>query len=113
MSELSTCWKLETDRDPRHRIGITLDRPLPLADFLWQPMSDPNSAPTVKRRRGRPATKKVAVRDLRVTLSAEQDARYLAYRAHVEAQAPGFIPTDAALARAVFLLGLEAFVSVR
>jgi hypothetical protein len=71
-------------------------------------MATPKIIPTVKRGRGRPVTV-AAVRDLRVMLSAEQDVRFVAYRAHIEAQAPGFIPSDSALARAIFLLGLEAF----
>lgn len=108
MSGTSRRWKPEPDQDPRHRIGITLDRPAVIQRCFLAEMPDTKNVPPVKRRPGRPATI-LAVRDLRVTLSAEQDARFLAYRRHVEAQAPGFNPTDVSLARAIFLLGLEAF----
>ena len=107
MNETSRRWKPEAERDPRNRIGITLDTGEDSRTFCRQYMNT-KLVPTVKRGRGRPATV-VAVRDLRVMLTAEQDARFVAYRAHIEAQAPGFLPSDSALARAIFSLGLEAF----
>jgi hypothetical protein len=71
-------------------------------------MPNPSVTDHKKRPRGRPATIK-AVRDIRVSLSQDQDERFLRYRAHVEAQTPGFIPSDSALGRAIFLMGLDAW----
>gem|GEM_PF-2199040 len=71
-------------------------------------MASPTVTDQKKRPRGRPSTIK-AVRDIRVSLNQEQDERFLRYRAHVETQTPGFIPSDSALGRAIFLLGLDAW----
>jgi hypothetical protein len=71
-------------------------------------MANPTVSEQKKRPRGRPATIK-AVRDIRVSLSQEQDERFQRYRAHVETQTPGFIPSDSALGRAIFLMGLDAW----
>lgn len=71
-------------------------------------MTSPTVTEPKKRPRGRPPTIR-AVRDIRVSLSEEQDDRFLRYRAHVESQTPGFIPSDSALGRAIFLIGLEAW----
>ena len=71
-------------------------------------MTNPVVPNPKKRPRGRPPTIQ-AVRDIRVSLSQEQDDRFLRYRAHVESQTPGFIPSDSALGRAIFLMGLDAW----
>lgn len=79
---------------------------MPIRAFSCQEM--PTKKTPLKRKRGRPAVVK-PVRDLRVGLNEDTEERFLRYRDFMEAQTPGLVPSDSALARALFQLGLAAW----